>query len=53
MPGNDPWFESIAANTALSQLELHSLQEDGFVVTRGPGGTALMTLLFLRLIRQT
>lgn len=39
MPGTDSWFESIAANTALSQLELHSLQEDGFIVTRGPGRT--------------
>ncbi|MEQ1947379.1 MAG: phytanoyl-CoA dioxygenase family protein [Bryobacteraceae bacterium] len=36
MPGSDQWFESIAANTALSQSEQNALQEDGFVVIRGP-----------------
>ena len=43
MPGNDPWFESIAANTVLSQPELQALQEDGFVVTRGPVLTTDLT----------
>ena len=43
MPGNDPWFESIAANTGPSQPELQALQEDGFVVTRGPVLTAALT----------
>ena len=32
----DPWFESLAGSAALSQSELLALQEDGFVVTRGP-----------------
>ena len=43
MPDNDPWFESIAANTALSHSELRALQEDGYVVTRGPVPTADLT----------
>jgi Phytanoyl-CoA dioxygenase (PhyH) len=47
MPGNDPWFESIAATTVLSQSELQALQEVGFVVTRGPVLTADWTELSL------
>ena len=43
MPENDPWFESIGADTALSHSELRALQEDGFVVTRGPVPTADLT----------
>jgi phytanoyl-CoA dioxygenase PhyH len=43
MPANDPWFESIGANSALSHSELRALQEDGFVVTRGPVPTADLT----------
>jgi hypothetical protein len=45
MPENDPWFESIGADTALSHSELRTLQEDGFVVTRGPVPTADLTRL--------
>ena len=36
MRKNDPWFESLAGNTALSNSELESLQQEGFVVTQGP-----------------
>lgn len=36
MQVRDPWFESLAGSAALSQSELLALQEDGFVVTRGP-----------------
>jgi len=36
MQVRDPWFESLAGRAALSQSELLALQEDGFVVTRGP-----------------
>lgn len=46
MTKNDPWFDSIAANAALSNSELHSLHEEGFVVTQGPVRRAdLATLL--------
>jgi hypothetical protein len=45
MTNNDPWFDSIAATPALSSSELHSLREDGFVVTQGPVGTADLAAL--------
>lgn len=40
MTESDPWIRSITANTALSKPERQALQEDGFVVTRGPVLTA-------------
>lgn len=43
MTKNDPWFDLISANTALSHSELQALHEDGFVVTRGPFPTAELT----------
>jgi Phytanoyl-CoA dioxygenase (PhyH) len=36
MTTNDAWFDSIAASPALSIPELCSLQENGFIVTKGP-----------------
>ena len=40
MTRNNPWFASMNGNTALSNSELDSLQEKGFVATQGPVPTA-------------
>jgi hypothetical protein len=44
---NDPWFDFIAAKAALSESQVQSLQEEGFVVTKGPIPSADMTALSL------
>ncbi len=36
----DPWFDSLAAKAALSPAEVRALEEEGFVVTRGPLSSA-------------
>jgi hypothetical protein len=45
MKKNDPWFESLAGNVALSNSELEALQQEGFVVTQGPVRTADLAAL--------
>jgi len=45
MTKNDPWFDSMTGNAALSNSELDALQEKGFVVTQDPVRTADLAAL--------